>query len=86
MDRTNIIRLIESDDRFDADLQAFQFGYINYETMLHRVIPVLMYGRLYVAEAEQIISDNPDPLIFGEDDYRGLYGPNNQEGNTNENA
>lgn len=60
MDRTNIIRLIESDDRFKDDLQAFQFGYINYETMLHRVISVLMYGSLFVAEAENIISNNQE--------------------------
>lgn len=60
MDRTNIIRLIEGDKRFTNDLLAFQFGYINYETLLHRIIPVLMLGELAVKQADEIISDNQE--------------------------
>lgn len=60
MDRTNIIRLIESDDRFKHDLRAFQFGYINYETLLHRIIPVLMLGELAVKQADEIITNNQE--------------------------
>jgi len=62
MNRPDIIKLIGNDKRFIDDLTAFQYGYINYETLLHRIIPVLIYGKLFVEEAEEIISDNQEEI------------------------
>jgi len=46
MDRPEIIRIIESDERAHNDLTSFQFGYMRYETLLHRFIVRWHNGRI----------------------------------------